>query len=104
MDFGRKKAALLGPFERSRAVAEGCENLGKGTYKWPTPGVYTLGVGCQLLGRRIRSQSSGSPRGTLFVTTLSLTKIVSAYRGDICRVRVSLVVSDGTGCEQYCGS
>ena len=70
MDFGRKKAALLGPFERSRAVAEGCENLGKGTYKWPTPGVYTLGVGCQLLGRRIRSQSSGSPNGTLLGMSL----------------------------------
>jgi hypothetical protein len=28
--FGRRKAALLGPFARSRAVAEGCEYLRKG--------------------------------------------------------------------------
>ena len=39
----------------------GAESCGKGRRKGRTPGVCTLGIACQLLGRRIRSRSSGSP-------------------------------------------
>jgi hypothetical protein len=37
-----------------------------------------------------RCRSKGSPRGTLFVTTLSLTKFASACEDETCRVQVPL--------------
>ena len=42
-----------------------CEKSQKRASKGRTPGVYTLGVACQLLVGAIRSRSSGSPNVTL---------------------------------------
>jgi hypothetical protein len=61
----RVRVALAGQKERRRSSAGWCINTRKRAWKRRTPGVSTLGVACQLLGRRIRSRSSGSPSETL---------------------------------------
>ena len=109
--FG-EMGALWGGCDRSRCsvreaetVGRGGENFGKRAKKRATSAVFALGVACQLVCRTFRFHKSGSARGTLFVTTLSLPDSVSACRKESCWVRVPIGgIQFGTSYEHYCGS
>jgi hypothetical protein len=69
------RGSLAGQKERWGSSAEWWKNTRRKAWKWRTPGVITLGVACQLLGRRIRSRSSGSPNETLLEMSLEIRAI-----------------------------
>ena len=59
-------SALRRAKERPRSKAAGWQQSRKRAWQRQMPGGFPLGIACQLLGRKIRSRSQGSPRGTLF--------------------------------------
>jgi len=68
-------SALRGAKERPRSKAAAWQQSRKRAWQRQMPGGFPLGISCQLLGRKIRSRSQGSPSVTLFEMSLEIRAI-----------------------------
>jgi hypothetical protein len=73
--LGGGGSALRGAKQRSRSKAPGWRTSRKRAWKRQMPGGFPLGIACQLLGRKIRSGSQGSPRVTLLEMSLEIRAV-----------------------------